>query len=234
MLSIIIITKNEEKCLPRLLESLITQTYKDFEVIVSDAKSTDRTREIATSYDCMIVDGGLPSVGRNNGARMAKGDLLLFLDADVSLPKDFLEKSLEEFHKKEFICAGALFEPISERIFDKILFFGSNLFILAMQHFAPCAGGACIFVKKEIFNQVGRFNEQFITSEDHAFVRECHKIGKFGILRDKHVLLDVRRLEEEGRFKLIVKYAYEWAYKLISKDYSKKIVNYELHGVKNG
>ena len=80
MLSIIIITKNEEKCLPRLLESIKRQNFRDYEIIVSDAQSTDRTREIALAYGCKIVEGGLPSVGRNNGARVAKGEILLFLE----------------------------------------------------------------------------------------------------------------------------------------------------------
>ena len=102
MISIIIPTLNEKKYLPKLLESLKKQTYRDYEMIVADNGSKDRTRDIAKSYGCKVVMGGLPAVGRNNGAKAAKGDYLLFLDADVVLPKNFLKKFYSEF-EEEFI-----------------------------------------------------------------------------------------------------------------------------------
>ena len=70
ILSIIIPTYNEEEYLPVLLESIKEQSFDDYEVIVADANSTDKTREIAKEYGCIVVDGGLPAVGRNNGARI--------------------------------------------------------------------------------------------------------------------------------------------------------------------
>ncbi|MBI2647452.1 glycosyltransferase [Candidatus Woesearchaeota archaeon] len=88
MISIIIPTWNEEKYLPKLLECIKKQTYKDYEIIVADANSKDKTREVAKKYNCRIVKGGVPAVGRNNGAKVAKGDILLFLDADVTIQKD--------------------------------------------------------------------------------------------------------------------------------------------------
>ena len=89
--SVVIPTFNEEKYLPLLLKDLESQTFKDFEVIVSDANSTDSTRSIAKNYGATVCDGGLPSVGRNNGAKIAKGDILIFLDADVRIKNDFIE-----------------------------------------------------------------------------------------------------------------------------------------------
>ena len=81
-LSCIIITLNEEEHLPHLLKCLKQQTFQDFEIIVADNNSTDKTRQIAELAGCKIVQGGTPPVGRNNGARVAKADYLLFLDAD--------------------------------------------------------------------------------------------------------------------------------------------------------
>ena len=65
MLSVIIPTFNEEKYLPRLLDSLARQTYTDYETIVADADSTDATRAIASQHGCRIVPGGRPAEGRN-------------------------------------------------------------------------------------------------------------------------------------------------------------------------
>ena len=71
---------NEEKYLPALLDSMKKQKYKNFEIIVSDNFSKDKTRSIAKSYGCRIVNGGSYSDGRNKGANAAKGKYLLFLD----------------------------------------------------------------------------------------------------------------------------------------------------------
>ena len=84
-ISIIIPTYNEEEYLPKLLESIKSQDFTDYEVIVADAQSDDNTREIAKEYGCIVVEGGLPGPGRNRGAEVAQGEILLFLDSDLEL-----------------------------------------------------------------------------------------------------------------------------------------------------
>ena len=66
---------DEEEYLPVLLDSIKEQSFKDYEIIVADANSTDRTREIAEEYGCTVVDGGMPAVGRNRGPEVAKGEI---------------------------------------------------------------------------------------------------------------------------------------------------------------
>lgn len=104
MVSVIIPARNEEASLGACLESLVAQTGVAFEVIVVDDHSTDRTREIAASFPAVrvIEAGPLPDgwTGKNNavatGARQARGQWLLFTDADtVHLPGS-LARSLEE------------------------------------------------------------------------------------------------------------------------------------------
>ena len=96
MISIIIPALNEENYLPRLLGSLEKQNLKDYEIILADAGSKDRTIEIAKKYGCKVVPGGLPAKGRNEGAKAARGDLFLFLDSDLVLPEGFLDAFLQE------------------------------------------------------------------------------------------------------------------------------------------
>jgi glycosyltransferase involved in cell wall biosynthesis len=95
VVSVIIPARNEEVCLADCLRSIVAQTGIDFEVIVVDDHSTDRTREIAESFpQVRVIEAGpLPAgwTGKNNavttGARQAKGEWLLFTDADtVHLP----------------------------------------------------------------------------------------------------------------------------------------------------
>jgi len=79
--SIIIPALNEENYLPKLLGSIKKQTFKDYEVIVADAHSKDRTREIARKFGAKIVDGGRPANGRNIGAKAASGEFLFFFES---------------------------------------------------------------------------------------------------------------------------------------------------------
>jgi len=67
MLSIIIPALNEEKYLPLLLKSLKSQNFNEYEIIVVDAGSSDKTVDIAKEYGCKVVKGGVPGAGRNRG-----------------------------------------------------------------------------------------------------------------------------------------------------------------------
>ena len=114
MISIIIPTLNEESYLPLLLRSIQLQTYKgDYEIIVGDAKSTDKSRTIAQKFGCLVVDGGNPAQGRNAGAKVAKGDILVFLDADVQLPRNFLDNAISEFESRYLEVACSTAKPLS-------------------------------------------------------------------------------------------------------------------------
>lgn len=108
-LSVIIPTLNEIAYLPHLLDALAMQTRLPDEIIVADAGSKDGTAELAQSRGVRVMHGGMPAVGRNAGARAAKGDLLLFLDADVLPPPDFIARVLEEFEQKKTGCGDMLY-----------------------------------------------------------------------------------------------------------------------------
>ena len=107
-LSIVIPTLNEEKYLSFLLGSIKKQNFQDFEVIVADANSEDKTIEVAKKENCKIVlsGGRLPAKEKNKGALSAKGDVILFLDADIVLPDNFLRDSLREFKKRNLDIAS--------------------------------------------------------------------------------------------------------------------------------
>ena len=121
MISIIIPTKNEEELLPTLLRSIKKQTLAPHEVIVADAYSDDNTRDIARSFGCKVIDGGMPGAGRNLGADVATGEFLLFLDADVELTDPrFLEKSTKEIKKKKLDFATCDVVAISDKKLDHL------------------------------------------------------------------------------------------------------------------
>ena len=205
-LSIIIITYDEEKHLPRLLNSIKRQNFHDYEVIVADNNSKDNTVKIAKKYGCRITKGGKPATGRNNGAKLAKGNLLLFLDADTKLPKDFLKKNINEFLKRNLKAATCRLMADSKSISETIIYKTWNLLVSLSQIIIPHFYGACIFCRKDFFNQLNGFDQNIKVAEDNDFARRASKIGKVGILNSKKIFLSNRRLKEEGIVKLIFKY----------------------------
>jgi len=208
MLSIIIPTLNEESCLPLLLEAIKRQNLNDdYEIIVADADSKDKTVEVAKGYGCKVVSGGLPAKGRNAGAKVAKGDLLLFVDGDTVLPEGFLEKNLKEFNKRRLDIAGFFLYPYNK---NKFFYFLYDLFYnwwpaLATEKYLPHAVNT-ILVKKGLHQKLGGFDEQIKIAEDHAYAREGAKIGKFGILRSSPILALTKRFEHDGWVKTFLKY----------------------------
>lgn len=207
MISIIIPTLNEEKCLPVLLESISRQAGADYEVIVSDNASKDNTRKIALSYGARVVKGGLPAKARNRGASIAKGENLLFLDADVVLPApDFLKNILEEFDRRELNLATCVLCPISDKKIDKLFHRTASIYIEAFRNFSPRLPGACIFVRKAVHKRISGFDETLKLAEDHEYAKRAVKFAKFGILKSYPVLISVRRLDQEGRLKMAVRY----------------------------
>lgn len=228
MLSIIIPTLNEEKYLPLLLDSLSKQTYQNFEIIVADNYSIDSTPLIVAMAGAKLVEGGLPARGRNNGARFAKGEWLLFLDADVILPPDFLEKTMAEIEKSNFSVASCLVYPLSDKRIDRFLLGVTNLYTQAVKNFFPHAPGFCIFCKKEVHQLVGGFDEKIKLGEDIDYVFRSSKISNFGLLNTIRVPVSVRRLDKDGRFNISVKYLAAEAHIIFIGPICSNIFNYEF------
>ena len=141
ILSIIIPTYNEEEYLPLLLESIKQQDFRDYEIIVADANSKDNTVKIAEEYGCIVVEGGMPAVGRNNGAKVAKGEYLLFLDSDLKLTEDYLAKVIYEFKMERLGIAITQMKPLSKKTEDKILHDLANLFMISVEKIKPHGAG---------------------------------------------------------------------------------------------
>jgi glycosyltransferase involved in cell wall biosynthesis len=91
--SIIITTKNEERNMKNILESLKNQTFQDFEIIVVDNNSTDKTKEISKEYGALVFNKGPErSAQRNFGVSKASGKYVLILDADMILEKNLIKE----------------------------------------------------------------------------------------------------------------------------------------------
>ncbi len=207
-LSIIIPTYNEEEYLPFLLESIKIQDFNDFEVIVADAHSTDKTVEIAKSHGCKIVPGGLPAVGRNNGADVAKGEILLFLDADSVLTSDYITSTINEFELHNLGIAITQMVPLEKGFMKEITHDLANYMTkkisLIKPHGAGCYG---MITYKSLHEKVDGFDESIDFGEDTDYIERIGKISRFKVLENPRLLVSTRRLEEEGIRSLALKYA---------------------------
>jgi len=198
MLSIIIPTLNEEDYLPIVLESIVKQQGVDYEIIIADAGSTDATLAIAHKYNCIVAPGGLPAAGRNNGAQVAKGDILFFLDADALLSDNFLRDSLDEFSRRNLDFASFCLHPIPLKWYSYFLvntFY--NKMILALEHIRP-HGAMGMIVKKDLFEKLGGYDETITIAEDHELARRAAQYGKTGILRSHELFFSDRRFVKDG------------------------------------
>ncbi|MCB1139181.1 MAG: glycosyltransferase [Leptospiraceae bacterium] len=227
-ISVIIPTLNEQEDLPILLESLSKQSLQDFEVIVADAGSKDNTVKIAKKHKAKVVPGGMPGVGRNRGAEAAIGEYLFFLDADVKLPPDFLQKATDEMDDRFLDLATCEFHPDSDLKLDDIMFRFANLSVKMNQDINPRAAGFCIFITNRLFRRIGGFDESLKLAEDHDLVQRASRFRPLRVLQNAQLFVSVRRLEKEGRFSLIQKYFKVEMHLLFKGNVKEDIVDYEF------
>jgi len=227
-ISVIIPALNEEKLLPNLLASIKRQKFKDYEVIVADAGSTDQTKSIAQNSGALVVQGGRPAVGRNNGAKIARGEFFYFLDADVVMPSDFLRNSWDEMFDRMLDVASCNLVPKSDLLIDQVLHSFVNTYIIMSQFNDPLAGGACILINRRLFNRIGGFDENLSLAEDHDLIKRAARFRHFRLLFSTYLEISVRRLEKEGRMGIIKKYMTAELYRRLFGKIKKDLINYDF------
>jgi len=226
-LSIIIPAYNEEATLPLLLDSISKQTLKPHEVIVADAKSQDKTREIAKEFGAIVVDGGMPGPGRNLGAARATGDYLLFLDADVVLhQRDFLEVALKEMIERKIDLGSPDVLPESNKRLDVILHKLYNWYVRKLEKIHPHAPGFCMLAKRSAHEAIEGFDEEVTFCEDHDYALRIKKAGlKFRFL-SVGIPVSTRRFERDGHLNIAIKYILAEIYIWIFGSIKNNLFNY--------
>ncbi|MBI4095973.1 MAG: glycosyltransferase [DPANN group archaeon] len=233
-LSIIIPTLNEEQQIGQLLQSLARQTFTDFEIVIVDGNSNDHTKGAIDAFseklNIKFIVEPKRGIGRarNVGAANAAGDYLLFLDADVITAKTFLESAIKEFDERYLDIATCYVTPISDKLLDVVLHEAANAAIKTSQYFSPAAPGYCIFITKRLHNRIRGFNEQLTLGEDHDYGERASQLGKFRVLKNSRVKVSVRRLDKDGRAKLVAKYIYGEIYRRFVGDVTKPLFKYEF------
>jgi len=208
-LTIVIPAKNEVEMLPRLLESLCRQDYEGMvatRVLVADAGSTDGTVEAALGFrdrlKVEVVAGGLPSVGRNAGARLATTKYVLFLDADVELPeRTLVRRALWRMRRRGLHLATTNIACREGGFFDDLLYAASNLMQRVGSVTKPFATGMFMLFDREAFWALGGFNERALFAEDYLLSKGVARI-RFRVVRGR-VLTTNRRFQKLGHWTMV-------------------------------
>jgi 4,4'-diaponeurosporenoate glycosyltransferase len=166
-ISVIIPARNEEKNLPKLLDSLAVQTQKPGEVIVVDDDSTDSTSGIAEDHGARVIrlkDLPWGWVGKSwachNGAMKAEGRHILFLDADTSLERNGIEKIADCLDKQKGVISIQPYHRI-KKLYENLSLFFNIILIAGMGAFTPLskkpigAFGPCLLCSLDDYKKIG-------------------------------------------------------------------------------
>lgn len=213
-ISIIIPTLNEEKLIFQNLKQFNQGLKEKFkiEIIVSDGGSKDNTVEIAGGLaDKVLIHKEKfkqnISRGRNQGALVSGGDVLIFLNADtlISDLNLFFERILKIFESDKNVAIATPVKVIkNEEIFiDKIFHFFYNNYVKFLNRFFMGMGrGECHIIRKSAFLEAGKYNQEMFAGEDFDLYKRLKKIGKIVFMNEVVIYESPRRYRKFGYIKV--------------------------------
>ncbi len=226
--SFIIPALNEEKQIGFLIDNIKMLDKKfNYEIIVSDGHSTDKTADIAKKYGAIVVKDNTDSPatianGRNSGANIATGDIYIFCDADTVMkdPNDFLSDIFSVFENPNIIGGAPSLSifPNETILKDKIFhFFFNNIVRLSFRTRVPICGGQCQVVRRDSFREVDGYNVNIVHGEDSDFFKKLRRIGKLHFFTSQIVYESPRRYRYYGYILLLIQGAYSLVYQQVFK-----------------
>ena len=205
-ISVIIPTYNEEKNIGKCIKSLLNQTIhkEDYEIIVVDGKSKDKTTEIANKLGAKVIKQKSNGVGgaRNDGVEISKSEIIATTDADTILPENWLETILKNF-KKNIVCVFGPLKPAKKTLFYNLIFYLRDKIIYSLSRtniFHNICGSNSGFRKKE-FLKVSGFNPELTSSDDVEISMRLKKYGSIYFDKNMICFYSTRRIEKFGFFK---------------------------------
>jgi glycosyltransferase involved in cell wall biosynthesis len=178
--SIIVPTLNEENHVGSLLSDVSEQTKEPDEIIIVNSRSKDGTVSVVERFPNVELLIWSPPVAspRNLGGQGAIGDVLVFLDADVRLPKRFLEDFLEEFERRQLDIACPLYMPYRSTPAINAIHVFFNAAFVVFQKVLPSGAGHCIVIKREVFQRSRGFDPN-LNFDDIELIRRLSKQYRF-------------------------------------------------------
>ncbi len=203
-ISVIIPALNEEKYLPRCLNSLAGQSRKQpFEILVVDGGSADRTVEVAEEYaDKVLLEPGRPvGAARNVGAKHAAGEILAFIDADTIACEEWLEEIGRTFRSdSRAVGVTGPTLPYEGTQLDKLAYHvatgWAQRFSLTLGR-PHVAGFNCAY-RRNAFWDAGGFDDNRVLSEDVMLSLKMRHQGKIAFKQRMIAYTSLRRIKKYG------------------------------------
>lgn len=237
--SVIIPTLNEELFLPKLLQSLTEQTDKNFEVIVVDGGSEDKTVQLAREFSHQLPhltvltdqEKNLP-LQRNIGARQARGDWFVFVDADGVFVPWFIRRIDQFIRDENPELFTTWFYPDSQVPSDAMITLLGNMMIEASNILhRSLTPGPLTIVTRRAFESVGGYNQSLRFGEDYDFGQRLVATGvELVMLRETLCMFSLRRFRRQGKLKMLNTYLMLAFRTLIAKKPPKEVSDYIMGG----
>ncbi len=205
MISVVIPAYNEEKVIARCLDAFVNQEIKqDFEVIVVNNNSTDKTETIAKTYqnklNMVVIQEKIQGRGaaRAKGFTLAKGKIILSTDADTCVPINWIETLYSELLNKQIVAVSGTMKINDRSVFTNMLInwfqpFAMKMYRIFFGHY--WLSGFNFGVKRNIYLKSGGFNPNINTQEDIELSFKISKLGKIKFMPNLPVLASGRRFK---------------------------------------
>lgn len=232
--SLIIPTLNEARYLPKLLSDLVSQSFQDFEVIVVDGGSTDKTITLANSFKSKLKLTILKSpkahvcTQRNLGAHHANANILVFSDADNRFPPYFLLGIKYRWESAKSDILTTWFKPDISTPGNDTIALGMNIaFELQQSLSTPILLESFIVITKSAFDLIGGFDDNIRFAEGRQFAVSALKNGlTTTIVKDPHYYFSFRRFRKYGTLKLMRNTATLGLSNLLGQNFKNEVAPY--------
>lgn len=202
LISVIIPAFNEEELIMRCLHSVARQSYPNKEIIVVDNKSTDNTNRVIAPYTYYVSYLGIKgvSMAKNVGAKLAHGEILVFLDADSIAYKDLLEgirlAFLEGYNCGKVIDIRADIGGTKPKLMGFWWFLQNK--VHQITHLPISGAGMCMFCDRDLFFKIGGWNTALKANVDVDLTARLVKNGKFKFFSKGYIITSMRVFEKRG------------------------------------
>lgn len=211
MITVVVLAYNEKNTISKCLKAIAPQECE----LITVVGGNDGTEKIARKYSRVIKDTACIGAGaaRNQGAKAASGEIVLFTDGDTIVPDNWVASYEKIFQDKRVVAAGGVVRPLGGTVFDKLVYKINQDWlykITALFGFYQLSGNNCGYRKKD-FLAAGGFDEEMSFLEDSELPFRMKKRGKI-VVTSTPVWTSIRRMKK-GYFRVWLQFMrayFEW------------------------
>ena len=221
-ISVVIPAYNEEKNIADTITAVLAQDHKDFEVIVVNNASKDKTAEVVSAFPVKLVHEQRKGLlwARECGRVNSNGDLIVNIDADCLPETDWLSRGERHFENPEIVAVAGpydyhdgdwLFRNVSLQIQKHLYHLMNSIIQLPFIKKGAVLIGGNNFIRSEVLKKAGGYNTALVFyGEDTDTAKRVSKHGKVKFDKNLQMKTSARRFKNEGTLKITGKYIYHF------------------------